>query len=114
MATDQQRAQFAAALREERGALSQAELGRRVGLTGARIGQFEAGENVDPDQVFLLERQLGLPPGRLSRHLGFVPVDADAAADVVAAIEQDPRLALDVSARNALVSLYRHYTGQTK
>ena len=32
------------------------------------------------DQVFALERALGAEPGSLSRHLGFVPVDADVAA----------------------------------
>lgn len=42
----------------------------------------------DPEQVFALEAALGLPPGELSRHLGYVPLGAAAA---VAGVEDEVR-----------------------
>lgn len=88
---------FGRALREERelAGLSQDALGELVGLSGARISQFESGAQPSPENVFQLEECLGVPFGRLSRHLGYVALQEGVAAhviDVVSAIDSDPRL----------------------
>lgn len=53
----------------------------------------------NPWLVFEIEERLGLPPGYLSRHLGYIPHDA--AANPL----EDPRL--DEEMRRTLTSLYR-------
>lgn len=57
----------------------------------------------DPLTVFGLEVLLDLPPGELSRHLGYRPVDSG--VSVVDAIEADPRL--DDTGRAMLLGAYR-------
>lgn len=104
----ERRQAFAAALKAEREHQnwSQAAIGMGVGVTGSLVGQWEQGRVAppEPDVVFKLEVALGLPPGRLSRHLGYLPVGAPE-LDVVAAIESDPRL--DYRARALLTAAYR-------
>lgn len=68
------------------------------------IRKITRGERIPkPQGVFALEEALKLRPGELSRHLGFVPVDA--AGSVVEAIEADPDLSSE--ARRHLLALYR-------
>ena len=96
---------FAAALRQERqhAGLTLEQLGLRVGVPGQRVSQLEQGANPPaPDLVFRLEAALGLPPGRLSAHLGYVPVGQ--VPDVLTALAVDPRL--DDVARGAVRSVY--------
>jgi transcriptional regulator with XRE-family HTH domain len=97
-------ARFAAELKSERtrAGLSQDALGELVGLTGTRISQFESGDVPAPDLVFRLEAVLDLPPGRLSYHLGFLPVDA--VPDFVMALNDDPFL--DDQSRGAVRVVY--------
>lgn len=49
-------------------------------MTQAVVSRIELGQvEPEPNQVFALERDLGVPPGSLSRYLGYLPVDpADA------------------------------------
>lgn len=42
-----------------------------------------------PDEVFELERILGVAPGTLSAHLGYMPLKAERLAGVEAAVEAD-------------------------
>ncbi len=108
-ATAEQRAAFGLALRIEREAtgLTQSQLGDRLGVTGSAVGQWESGLTLPegPAELFALEGELDVPPGRLSHHLGFVPAEAPE-FDVVAAIEADPRLTTAAD-REHLVDLYR-------
>lgn len=46
----------------------------------------------EPATVFEVERWLGLPPGRLSRALGYLPAEAAPAVTVLEAIDADPKL----------------------
>lgn len=74
------------------------------------ISNWERGESPpDPDTVFAIERFLELPPGELSQHLGYVPVDANTPpCTVETAIAADPRL--DNGARDALLKMFRVLT----
>jgi transcriptional regulator with XRE-family HTH domain len=104
---------FAEALRNERTRrnISQDKLGALVNLTGARIGQIEAGTHSPmPDLVFRLEEALGLPPGRLSQLLGYVPTDA--VPDVITALNDDPFL--DDNGREAVRRVYEVVVQQPK
>lgn len=67
------------ALRRDLG-LNQTEFADRVNLTQTVVSRIELGQvEPEPNQVFTLERDLGVPAGSLSRYLGYVPVDpADA------------------------------------
>jgi hypothetical protein len=57
-----------------------------------------------PAKVFEIERLLALPPGSLSRHLGYLPVTG-AQASVTSAIDSDPKL--DEHAKGLLTGMYR-------
>ena len=57
----------------------------------------------DPLTVFGMEHLLELPPGELSRHLGYRPVDSG--ESVVDAIEADPLL--DDASRRILLGAYQ-------
>ena len=89
--------------------MSQAELARRVGLTQAAISAWTSGANVpDPDTMFRAEKVLELPPGHLSRHLGYYPEpDSERAWSYEDAVMADPLLTEDQK-RYAL-ALYREF-----
>lgn len=72
-----------------------------------RIMNYENGDRVPKDlaDLWLLEEGLRLDPGRLSRHLGFLPIGADCPEyDVEDALSADPRL--DPDDRHALLTAY--------
>ena len=79
---------------------TQTWLGERMGeLHGRRpygqstVGTWMARTEPTPELVFDLERALDLPPGHLSKLLGYVPVSVVAVAcSVPVAIEADPML----------------------
>lgn len=115
-ATPEQRRAFGAALRVEReeAGLTQQTLADRLGVTGSAVGQWEDEGSTLPDgpaEVFALEEVLGVPAGRLSRHLGFGPYGG-AEVDAVAAIEEDPDLTPE--RRDELVALYHLYLSRSK
>jgi DNA-binding transcriptional regulator YdaS (Cro superfamily) len=92
---------------------SQAWLGEQVGeATGQRVSQSAVSSWItgthqpSPEQVFALERVLGFRPGQLSRHWGYLPLEARSpGGGVEAAIRDDPELASN--AKRALVAAYR-------
>jgi transcriptional regulator with XRE-family HTH domain len=92
----------------DRSGLNQSEVARRTdGLVSqGTISTWRTGNaKPQPDGVFAVERALGLPGGSLSKHLGYLPVDADTqAVDVISAIEADP--VLDDMQRDMLIGLY--------
>lgn len=49
-------------------------------------------DRLPPARLFAIERALGLPPGRLSRHLGYVPADVQPVTTVLEALDADPLL----------------------
>lgn len=55
-------------------------------------------------RVFAMERILELPPGTLSRHLGYLPAEAVPLQDTRDVIEADPRLPPQI--RSVLLTLY--------
>lgn len=60
---------------------SQAQLARRLGVSPQLVSDWKRGRRTpSPDQLFAIERALDVKPGQLSRHLGYVPTDAEAAA----------------------------------
>lgn len=90
--------------------MSQDDLARRIGKSQSIIARYEAGElsPVDPDIVFALERALRVPPGTLSRHLGYLPSDVrETPFTVVDAIQHDAVLL--PSNKRALIRMYREY-----
>jgi transcriptional regulator with XRE-family HTH domain len=61
--------------RKSRGRI-QAYLGSHVGVSPALVSQWENNHAVpDANEVFGMEDALGLAPGTLSTHLGYVPLD---------------------------------------
>jgi transcriptional regulator with XRE-family HTH domain len=114
MTKDTNGSSFPAALRaeRERQGLSQDALGQLVNLTGARISQYETdpAHPPAPDTVFRIEQALDLPGGRLSYHLGFVPVGA--IPDVVTALDDDPFL--NARGREAVRTVYESVIEQGK
>lgn len=87
---------FGALVRQEREDrdLSQREVGAWFGLSDAAVNKWEADRSVPaPAIVFELEQRFDLPPGYLSRTLGYLPVEpAPPAPDVLSAIDADPTL----------------------
>lgn len=99
---------FAAALREQLRAqsLTQKWLSERVGHGESAVSNWCAGRDEPrPRTVFTIEQTLGLAPGTLSRHLGYVPVAGWEAASLEAAILGEPTL--DDAQRAALLGIYR-------
>jgi transcriptional regulator with XRE-family HTH domain len=91
--------------------LNQTQLAGRAGLSQGVISSWllQKTSNPDPQSVFATERAMNLRGGRLSRHLGFMPVPADDRApklDLIDLIEHDPDLR-DPLDREAVASLYR-------
>ncbi len=61
-----------------------------------------------PEIVFAMERVLGLRPGDLSRHLGYMPVSVHPApVGVEQAIAADPKLSARF--KRALIATYREF-----
>lgn len=74
--------------------LSQSELGQLVGVKQSTMSSWVNGVAApSPDTVFALEAAIKVPPGSLSRHLGYVPLDAaKTALTVKAAVHADTAL----------------------
>src|SRR5690606_19683462 len=88
------------ALRIERG-ISQEQLGAEVARLEGRSTPFVQGAVSDwlagnvyipPKRLFVIERILQVPPGTLSRIVGYVPVGARESYTVEGAIRTDPDL----------------------
>ena len=60
----------------KRTGMIQAHLGGHVGVSPSLVSQWENNHAVpDANEVFRMEEVLGLTPGTLSTHLGYVPLD---------------------------------------
>lgn len=108
--TQRQRRAFATALQGARGDVSTRELADQLGYRSpGTISHWEKGESPpEPPVVFALEDRLGLTPGTLSQHLGFLPVAADAApCTVETALVSDLHLTED--RREILRNIYRDF-----
>lgn len=87
-------------------------LGRSLGIGQSTISAWVADRAV-PSQfvVFKVEAALELSPGTLSRHLGYLPVDAAVPSTVLECIAVDP--ALTDGQRAALRAVYEELTRLT-
>lgn len=69
---------FAAELEQamERAGIKQSQLGTKARVSQGMLSAWLLGKvsSPDPHKVFAVEKALDLPPGHLSRHLGFIPV----------------------------------------
>lgn len=73
--------------------LSQDALGKRLGVAQSYVSDWLYKAEPRPERVFEIEQALGLEPGQLSHHLGYVPLCAVRSfADVRTAIERDETL----------------------
>lgn len=113
--TDEQRIAFRRALRRAREAAGQTQLGlsRAIGVTRSAVWQWEDGRAIPrPDAVAAVERELRLPPGALSRLLGYLPAGAveQEMISVIEAIEADSRLG--ERERELLAAMYRELVKQ--
>ena len=81
------------------------EIGERELSVPGIIKWLDQPERLLPYRVFALERVLDLPPGLLSRPLGYLPVEVAAVSDTRTAIENDERLT--ESNQRALLAAYR-------
>lgn len=94
MGTDEgeMRTAFAAALVEamRSAGIAAPAVAARVNLTPDAVRKWTSAKSEpSPRTVFVVEALLGTPPGDLSRHLGFIPVEV---VSVTAAIDSDPVL----------------------
>ncbi len=97
---------FATALRQarERRGLRQDELAEELGYRQSSLSAWESAKSLPTaEDVFRTEALLDLDPGTLSRHLGYLPVDAGSPS-TEAVIREDDHL--DPEYRDQLVSLY--------
>lgn len=89
--------------------LSRVELARKLGVTESGLSYWLTGQRLpSPDKVFEIERALRCPPGHLSRHLEYLPVNGAEPLSVEEAIQ-----GCDLSPENRtrLLDLYRHLRG---
>lgn len=114
-ASDAQVAEFAAALSAQLAGRRIVDFARSVSeVSGERATDssvyywMSATNEPSRAKVFAIERVLGLKPGSLSRHLGYLPVGAKDVKTVADAIASDG--ALDERGRRALLALYRELT----
>jgi transcriptional regulator with XRE-family HTH domain len=87
-------------------AMSQQELAESLGLSSQSVvSQWISGvHEPSPSRVFAIERELAVPPGHLSRLLGYLPITAVPAVDVSAALQADT--ALTDQQRRAVLAVY--------
>lgn len=103
-------------LLNERG-LSQRELAAQLGRASYtpfyRWGEFKA--EPQPAEVFAIEKILDVPPGTLSRHLGYLPPEARSSAPTGVSFEEairtDPEL--NDLGRRTLRAVYAEVTKKT-
>lgn len=91
--------------------LTQRAIAETLGVKQPTISAWLSGESEPASAVvFELERALELPPGHLSRHLGYLPPDALEAAPPTfeAVVEADPLL--DEPSKRGLLAMYRELT----
>lgn len=100
-------------LLKERG-ISQRELAARLGRASYTpfYRWFELKTEPQPAEVFAIERLLDVPPGTLSRHLGYLPPEARSSAPAGAsfdeAVQSDPNL--NELGRRTLRAVYAEMT----
>lgn len=79
------------------------EVAKRMGgetMSQSSVSNWLAGRQIPgPDVVFAMEKLLAVPPGALSRHLGYLPLAAVEVRTVAEAIAADP----DLTAEGRLV-----------
>lgn len=115
------RQKFGDALRAAMNArgVTQRDLASDLGVTQAAVSSWVNGdfERVGPvpETVFDLERRLDLPPGHLSKHLGYLPPEA-AKSGVTATFESvvmdDPLL--DDTQKRGVLALYREFVARRR
>ncbi len=89
------------------------DLGRELGVTHQAVRNYFSGETyLRPDRCFRIEQILGVQPGSLSRHLGYLPLDAVASRTVPAAARADRRL--DDDAVDVVITVYETAVAQTR
>lgn len=87
---------------------TQRALADELGTTQPAVSAWtRADAEPAPETVFALERALDLPPGHLSRLLGYLPLDAGTASEssFEATVVGDPLL--DETGKRVLFALYR-------
>lgn len=85
--------------------LSQAALGAMVKSNQSTVSSWERGESEPPpDFVFAIETACKVPPGSLSRLLGYMPIIKDVEQDLECAIMSCPKL--DVNERKLLRDIF--------
>ncbi len=97
---------------------NQATLGVRVAELEGRpsvyaqpsvSGWLDSIDKQPPSRIFLIEQALGCKPGAISRHLGYLPVEAKAVRTVPDALAADARL--DDISRRILLGAYEQAIG---
>lgn len=111
----QRRAAFADALVDALNVrrTTQDALGKALGVKQPTVSAWVRREaEPPPETVFAIERELGLPPGHLSRHLGYLPPEAVKASPATfeAVVTGDPLL--EDYVKRALIDQYRALTSR--
>lgn len=109
--TEDQKAAFSAALRAAMataGITKVSDLARRgraagIERTGETFNSWANGSEPSRSEVLALEVLLGVEPGHLSRHLGWVPVDVDPSVTIEQMILAEPDLT--AAQKQALLTL---------
>ena len=109
--TEEQKAAFSAAMRAAMataGITKVSDLARRgraagIERTGETFNTWVNGSEPSRGEVLALEVLLGVEPGHLSRHLGWVPVEADPSVTIEQMILAEPDLT--AAQKQALLTL---------
>lgn len=106
--SDEPSSAFTVALRRamDESGMSAAQLARAADVPPSTLRtQLDEGRAPEPKDVFCYEDVLGLDPGELSRHLGYLPVGAASRVSVRDAIAGDPSLSTED--KELLLAVYR-------
>lgn len=105
---------FGAALAEAMSSVGmrQADLAERFGTSQSTVSAWMHGKKTRPVVVFAIEDILGLDPGTLSRHLGYLPVVTKGATPATFddCVEGD-RL-LSASQKSVVKQMYEEFVGR--
>lgn len=92
--------------------ITQRALADAVGVRQNTVSRWCKDETPEPARVFQIEDALGVEPGALSHHLGYMPVGSDRVPCTIIDAVRDAD-ELEPFHRKALLDVYRSFVGSS-